>query len=628
MSGVFGFVDPRHYLSDFPLLDKIGNSLLHHHWYVCDSYYDADHCIGLGRIGIGIFNKETQPVWNDAGDTALVWAGEIYNINNGNVAIEKVLLQRYAEEGENFVRQLNGAFILCIWDQADRKLHIMNDRFGMYNLFYAVHSGRLVFAPEVKGVLCDPGIPRRLDLTATAQYIRLQRILGDRTYFEDIKRLPGASILTFDLLSEQLSICKYWTYNEIPHRPEINFMEAVVETGRLLRKAVTRLSGDEYQAGVFLSGGLDSRILLGMINRPKTVSLTFGHANSRDVYYGKKIAKATNSEHHWFDLPDGKWVRDHLDQHFALTEGFHHWVHMHGITMLPKARELIDVNLTGWDGGELLGHPLMLVPGLYNPVDDHALAQAMFKLFAIDATWPGMTESEERELYQPDVWREVQGRAFDSFKEELRNYLDFRRDVRSEFFFYDQHCMRSTHNMVVCGRSHVEFRYPYYDYELFDFIYSLPVHHRSDRKLTYALLRRELPHLARIPYEHDELLPTDQQLERKLHGASVKVKGMINRHVFPIFPERQTLYADYENYLRHDLREWAEALLFDGRTVNRGIFDPAFVKSLWNRHLSGYEIWTIGKIAPIMSYEMVLRAFFDGPVSQTAYTQESSLVTA
>jgi asparagine synthase (glutamine-hydrolysing) len=627
MSGIFGFVDPLHRLSDFPLLEKIGNSLLHHPWYVCNSHNDAAHGIGIGRTGIGIFNKETQPAWNDAGDTALVWAGEIYNLPNGNLTVEQKLLQRYDEEGEDFVRQLNGAFIVCIWDKADRKLHIVNDRFGMYNLFYAVHSGRLVFAPEVKGILCDPGIPRRLDYTAMAQYMRLQRVLGNRTYFEDIKRLPGASILTFDLLSEQLSIRKYWTYNEIPHQPKIGFMDAVEETGRLLRKAVTRLSSDAYRAGVFLSGGLDSRILLGMINRPKTVSLTFGHTNSRDVYYGNKIAQAANSEHHWFNLPDGKWVREHVDQHFALTEGFHHWVHMHGITMLPKARELIDVNLTGWDGGELLGHPLMLVPELYDPVDEHALAQAMFKLFAIDTTWPGMTDSEEQMVYRPEVWRKVQGLAFDSFQEELRSYLDFRRDVRSEFFFYDQHCMRSTHNMVVCGRSHIEFRFPYFDYELFDFIYSLPVSHRADRKLTYALLRRELPHLARIPNERDELLPTDQQLERKLHGASIKVKGMINRNVFRLFPERHTLYADYEDYLRHDLRVWAETLLFDPRTIQRGIFDPVFLKSLWNRHLSGYEIWTIGKIAPIMTYEMVLRAFFDEPALQTDYAQQYEQVS-
>jgi asparagine synthase (glutamine-hydrolysing) len=612
MSGVFGFIDSRHDSSDYPLLEQIVKSLLHQPWFVCDSHYDARHGIGLGRIGIGIFNKNSQPAWNDTGDTALFWAGEIYNLNpNGNATIEQLLLQRYAQEGEDFVRHLNGAFILCIWNKADRKLHIMNDRFGLYTLFYAVHSGRLVFAPEVKGVLCDPDLPRRLDYTAMAQFMRLQRILGNRTYFEDIKRLAGASILTWDISSGQLNIRKYWTYNEIPHQPGIPFMDAVKETGRLLRKAVTRLSGDEYRAGVFLSGGLDSRILLGMINRPRTVSLTFGHPNSRDVYYGKKVAKATNSEHHWFNLPGGQWVRENADAHFALTEGFHNWVHMHGITMLPKARELIDVNLTGWDGGELLGHPLMLVPELYNPVDDHALVHAMFKLFAVQTTWPGMSENEERMVYRPEMWREVQGRAFDSFKEELHDYLDFRRDVRSEFFFYDQHCMRSTHYMVICGRSHIEFRFPYFDYELFDFIYSLPVTHRVHRKLTYALMRRELPQMARIPYDFDELLPTDQQFLRRLHGATVKAKRMINRHVFPLFPEHHTLYADYENYLRHDLREWAETLLYDPRTINRDIFDPAFVRSLMNRHLSGYEPWTIGKIAPLMSYEMVLRAFCD-----------------
>jgi asparagine synthase (glutamine-hydrolysing) len=78
-----------------------------------------------------------------------------------------------------------------------------------------------------------------------------------------------------------------------------------------------------------------------------------------------------------------------------------------------------------------------------------------------------------------------------------------------------------------------------------------------------------------------------------------------------IFPERTTLYADYENYLREELRDWAEEILYDRRTVERGIFNPTFVRTLMGRHLSGKEQWTIGKIAPIITYEMMLRRLYD-----------------
>lgn len=87
---------------------------------------------------------------------------------------------------------------------------------------------------------------------------------------------------------------------------------------------------------------------------------------------------------------------------------------------------------------------------------------------------------------------------------------------------------------------------------------------------------------------------------------------MVNhRHLWPIFPEHHTLYADYENYLRGELCDWADGILFDRRTAEHGIFNPSFLRTLMDRHLSGLEEWTIGKIAPIMTYEMVLRRFYD-----------------
>jgi len=96
-----------------------------------------------------------------------------------------------------------------------------------------------------------------------------------------------------------------------------------------------------------------------------------------------------------------------------------------------------------------------------------------------------------------------------------------------------------------------------------------------------------------------------------MHALAVKLKRRFNRHLWPIFPERYTLYADYENYLRDELRSWAENILFDRRTAERGIFNPAFLRTLMDRHLSGLEEWTIGKIAPVITYEMMLRRFCD-----------------
>ena len=93
--------------------------------------------------------------------------------------------------------------------------------------------------------------------------------------------------------------------------------------------------------------------------------------------------------------------------------------------------------------------------------------------------------------------------------------------------------------------------------------------------------------------------------------AGVQIRRSINRHIRPLFRERATLYADYENYLRRELRPWAEGILNDRRTAERGLFDPPFLRSLMKRHVSGLEHWTIGKIAPIITYELMLRQLVD-----------------
>jgi asparagine synthase (glutamine-hydrolysing) len=193
----------------------------------------------------------------------------------------------------------------------------------------------------------------------------------------------------------------------------------------------------------------------------------------------------------------------------------------------------------------------------------------------------------------------------------LSHYLDYRPDVRGEYFYIDNHCRRLTQNFVVFTRSHVEVRIPFFDYALFDFLYSLPAEVRGNRKLYRSMIQKEMPGLANIPYDNDEFLPTTRPFVRGIHAEGVKLKRRINRHVMKVFPERRPLYADYEEYLRGELREWAENILYDRRTTERGIFEPLFLRSLMQRHLSNLEEWTIGKIAPLITYEMMLRRYYD-----------------
>ena len=615
MSGIFGTIDSRKQGNLHALTKKMSERMSHREWFVPESFVGDEHGVAIGRIGIGIFNKTPQPVWNSSGTIALVMAGELYqrdaSARSASQSDEQVALALYENQGDQFVSQLNGAFIIGIYDKRVNRLLIINDRFGLYPLFYANHAGRFIFAPEMKGILCDEAFPRKIDLTALAQYVRFQHLLGERTFLEDIFLLPGASILNYDISTGSCSIKSYWSFGDIPYRPNVRFEEVVEETGRLLRSALKRLSGDDERLGVYLSGGLDSRAILGMIERRPVASLTYGRRDCRDVYYAERIAKAEGSDHRWIDLPNGKWVEQYADFHLDVTEGYHSWIHAHGISTLSQARQLMDVNLTGWGGGMLKGPPRNIQPLQIYVKDNLALISRIFYEFNQDYTWPSMTEAEEKLLYCGSLHKEMEGLAFDSFRTEFSPYLDYRPDVRGEYFYICNHDRRLTQNFVIFTRSHVEVRMPFYDYEFFDFIHSVPAELRVYQKLYRHMIQRETPRLAYIPYDHDEYLPTTQPVIRGVHAEGIKLKRRVNRHVKRIFTELHPLYADYDEYLRGDLRGWAENILYDQRTAERGIFEPAFLRSLMQRSLANQGEWMIGKVAPLMTYEMMLRRFYD-----------------
>jgi asparagine synthase (glutamine-hydrolysing) len=614
VSGIYGVAGSKRLSSIQLLVQEMSDAMSHREWFVAENFVDEDHNLAIGRIGIGIFNKGSQPVWDSTRTVALVMAGEIYNRellgnNFDRKTDDELILSLYEQEGDSFISKLEGAFIVAIYDRRTNRILIANDRFGLYPLFYACRNGRLLFAPEMKGILCDADFPRKIDLTALAQYTRFQHLLGERTFFEDIQLLSAASILTYDIVSGSCSTKSYWSFNDIPYNPDISFEEAVEETARLLDRSVNFLSNDAYRPGVYLSGGLDSRTILGLIDRRPIATLTYGKQNCRDVFYAKRIAEVEGSDHNWIDLPDGEWVKENVDFHLNLTEGFHSWIHSHGISTLSQARQLMDVNLTGW-GAAVMGKRFV-EPLLFSAVDDSALTTRLFYKFNQKYTWPSINEAEESFLYRQPICHKVKGLAFDSFRTELSTYLDYRSDVRSEYFCLRNSDRRLTSNLVTFKRSHVEVRFPFYNYDLFNFLYSLPVKFRVDKRLYRAVIQRKLPRLSYIPCDYDQLLPTTRSLIRESHALIVKSRRRFNRHIWKIFPEFDTLYADYENYLRNELREWAEYILYDQRTAERGIFDPTYLHSLMRRHLSNMEEWTIGKIAPIITYEMMLRKYID-----------------
>lgn len=621
MSGLFGFCSQIRRSDIADILRRMGQAMHHQPYFIIETCALCPRA-GLGRLGIGIFNRQPQPVWDPTGTVALWLCGEFYyedrrkaewvqkGILNSDADDAAYAMQVYLQEGVIGLTKVEGQFLIAVWDGRSEELILINDRFGIYPHYYAHRRGRFVFAPEIKGVLSSSEIPAQLDPVAIAQFTRFQQLLGDRTWFEDIRLLPPAIILRYNLDDDRLRIERYWDWDTIGSRLNISFKDAVNDAICLFQRSIDARIQGGYRIGVYLSGGMDSRMILGFIDRKIPVTtITFGQRRCRDVIYAEKIARRAGSAHHWFELRDGRWVLEHVDLHMALTEGMHSWIHMHGISTLQAAREWIDVNLSGWDGGTVFRGRLISGeqdPFYRNAPSEVELLWRLYEAFCQRFTWPGLTEAEAASLFRHPEWR---GLAFDSLREELSGTIHYPPDRRVDYFYIQQVDRRQFQNQIVFPRSAFEVRCPFFDYNLIDFIYSLPSSIRIQKgpQLARSVLTKRAPHLALVPYDHDNRLP-----HARLYTLSAlwqRGTNWINRHIAPIFPELLTLYADYEEYLRTDLREWVEELLFSPHALSRSFFDEETVRTLWQRHLSGQELWTIGKIAPLMNIELMLRHF-------------------
>lgn len=625
MSGVFGYFGPARPATGVAQAMALA---MQHEARVVVRSGPAGPLGALGQLGIAIFNRGHQPLVDPSGRVQLWLCGEFYYqqrrraelVGLGRLSAgaddAELALQTYLREGVTGLARLEGAFTLALWDAELGVLTLVNDRFGLYPHYYAHRAGSLGFAPEIKGLLAVPGLPRRLDLTALAEYVRFQQLLGERTWLEDVRLLPPACILHYRPADDRLTLVKYWDFEAIRPVGRISFAEAVEESIRRFERAVEAMTAPPARVGVYLSGGLDGRTILGCI-RPETPvqTFTFGATGSRDVVYGAALAQRAGRPHRWFALDDGRWVLAHFERHLALTEGMHSWMHAHGISTIDAAAGLIDVHLSGWDGGTTLGGRIdeYAHDHMYRHAPDEAtLAERLYEGFCQRFAWPGLTDVEARALFGGG---ELVGRARESFGAELARTAHYPSPYRADYFYLLQHCRRSTQSMIVFQRAAFEVRCPFFDYGLIEWLYSLPEALRATPALHRAVITRRMPELARIPHEKDDLPPHTSQLVRGVARGIGRVQRGLNRLAGPygpLFAVRPRLYADYEGYLRAELRTWAEAILFDRRTMARGLFDQSVVRQLWERHQRGEELWTIGKIAPLITLELVLRTLVDG----------------
>ncbi|MFF2775538.1 asparagine synthase (glutamine-hydrolyzing) [Streptomyces sp. NPDC058052] len=240
-----------------------------------------DGPVGLAFTRLSLVDPAdgTQPLVSDDGNLVLIANGEIYNHKElaaslpSDVKLKtgsdcEVLLYLYRRHGLDFLRDVRGMFAVILWDRAAGQLVLARDRFGIKPLYYHRDAGRIILSSEIKGLFADPATPRRFlweEALTTPSVAAAPRFSSPemRTWFEGVESVPAATILRIDLNGGRTTRHRYW---ELPaERDETSEADFFVERyGEILRESVRECATADTELGLFLSGGIDSAIVLAL----------------------------------------------------------------------------------------------------------------------------------------------------------------------------------------------------------------------------------------------------------------------------------------------------------------------------------------------------------------------------
>ncbi len=581
MPGIAGIIDlssTRDQSKQLEQIERMCSSLKSCEWYRSETYTEGP--LALGQVDYGTFSRDLKPVMGSTGRYTLLFHGEIYNyeeLKQDITATEspsttKLILALYEKYGNDFVFKLKGSFNLIIWDWKERKLTVMNDRYGLRPIYYAQRNSQLCIASEVKAILNYDGISKNIDHSAIASLLFFGFVMGDRTYFQSIKTLPAASILVFQ--DNEISISNYWDFNFSDKREgkSQNYYEE--RLGQLILQAVERHVKDRLRITVPLSGGLDSRTIAASIDREchPINTVTFGTEDMDDVKIARRVSNALGTNHNYLEiLPED--IINNAEKIVNITDGMISFLHSNGNMKLELIRDYTDVCL---DGMQPFG-------SFFSPLD---IFKKKERLLLADY------------LFQPVATELAKSLLIDSYYERVKDYpWELIRDTARkckftsassiiDYSIASEYVRRFVNYGNLVKRSHVEVRSPFFDNDLVDFMVATPPHERRYQYLYTRTFSRLFPELSKIPWEKTGLPVDDTNSFRKMTMCLIKkrLKKKIYAGISSV-----NLFAKYTQWSREDgnLVSFILSKLLDRKAHNRSFLNTSTLQCVLKEHIQG-----------------------------------------
>ncbi len=569
---------------------------------------------------------------NEDGTLWLVFNGEIYDfeplrrdlIARGHrfqsESDSEVLLHLFEEDGPGMLQKLNGMFSMAVWNEKDRSLFLARDRIGKKPLFYRHENNRLLFASELKSLLAVPGIPREIDPAALDDYLTYQYVPSPASIFKGFAKLPPGHFVIWN--EKGLVVRKYWTPDWNVEDDRRSFGRCREELEHLVTDAVRIRLRSDVPLGAFLSGGIDSSITAGLMQREssdriRTFSIGFEQKEYDETRYARQAAERFGTIHEEFTvtpdienlLPRLVW---HYDEPFADSSAIPTWY------LCEMTRREVTVALSG-DGGDEMFAGYDRYRAVKLGMLSERLPRFLCKFLAgpLRKLLPGSTR-------QRSVLRRLKRFLEALGMEPLEQYLQwiaiFNRQRRTELYTDDfvaeiaktdpghdslnvlrdaaalcSHRDRVTRTALVdmltylpgdlmtkvdiASMAHgLECRAPLLDYRIAEWSARLPISYKIQERRGKVILRDTFR----------DLLPPDIESRPKM-GFGVPI----------------------DHWFRGPLKTMVRDVLLDSRTLGRGFFRRKFIETMLDDHFTNrfdhaYRIWAL------LVLELWTRQWVDG----------------
>jgi asparagine synthase (glutamine-hydrolysing) len=261
-----------------------------------------DVALGMRRLSIIDIADGQQPIFNEDKTVVTVFNGEIYNFQTLRRQLQscghlfstntdtEVIVHAYEEYGVNFPKYLNGMFAIALHDTVQKKLLLVRDHIGIKPLYYAYDGQYMIWGSEIKAILASGLVERNLDLDALGEFLAWEYVPGRATLFKQIRKLRPGEILEINLQHPKVDPKLFWDIPQTQEDSSLNDLEWQSLVNQQVQTSVRQQLMSDVPLGAFLSGGVDSSLIVAAMGQSKTFSIGFADQSYNELKWAKKVA--------------------------------------------------------------------------------------------------------------------------------------------------------------------------------------------------------------------------------------------------------------------------------------------------------------------------------------------------